>query len=176
MQRTYKIVALLLDYPEVEVYKSLPEIEKMIAEDNFLDESQMENLRNFIKACRALSFDEWQIYYVNVFDMSKKINLYIFDHIFGDSKERGQAMVSLKEMYSSWGFDMTSNELPDYIPVFLEYISFMSDPYRTYELLNDIKPVLEKLYQLTSEEDVFYKYLFDILLSLSQRAVPVEAN
>ena len=103
MQQTYKIIALLLDYPEEEVYKSLPDIEKMAAEDRFLDSEQLASLSNFLTACRKLSFDEWQIYYVNVFDMSKKINLYIFDHVFGDSKERGQAMVSLKEMYSSWG-------------------------------------------------------------------------
>ena len=176
MQRTYKILSLLLDYPDQEIYESLPLIDEMATEDAFLNEDELNDLHLFITACSKLSLEEWQMYYVNIFDMSKKINLYIFDHIYGDSRERGQAMVDLKEMYESRGYELTSNELPDYIPVFLEYLSFLKDEEKTIHLLNEIKAIIEKLHKLTNEEDVFYKYLFNILLSLVNKEVPVNFN
>ncbi len=176
MQRTYKILSLLLDYPDQEIYESLPLIDEMATEDAFLNEDELNDLHLFITACSKLSLEEWQMYYVNIFDMSKKINLYIFDHIYGDSRERGQAMVDLKEMYESRGYELTSNELPDYIPVFLEYLSFLKDEEKTIHLLNEIKAIIEKLHKLTNEEDVFYKYLFNILLALVNKEVPVNIN
>lgn len=176
MQRTYKILSLLLDYPDQEIYESLPLINEMATEDAFLNEDELNDLHLFITACSKLSLEEWQMYYVNIFDMSKKINLYIFDHIYGDSRERGQAMVDLKEMYESRGYELTSNELPDYIPVFLEYLSFLKDEEKTIHLLNEIKAIIEKLHKLTNEEDVFYKYLFNILLALVNKEVPVNIN
>ena len=176
MQRTYKILSLLLDYPDQEIYESLPLIDEMATEDAFLNEDELNDLHLFITACSKLSLEEWQMYYVNIFDMSKKINLYIFDHIYGDSRERGQAMVDLKEMYESRGYELTLNELPDYIPVFLEYLSFLKDEEKTIHLLNEIKAIIEKLHKLTNEEDVFYKYLFNILLALVNKEVPVNIN
>ena len=176
MQRTYKILSLLLDYPDQEIYESLPLINEMATEDAFLNEDELNDLHLFITACSKLSLEEWQMYYVNIFDMSKKINLYIFDHIYGDSRERGQAMVDLKEMYESRGYELTSNELPDYIPVFLEYLSFLKDEEKTIHLLNEIKAIIEKLHKLTNEEDVFYKYLFNILLALVNKEVPVNIH
>ena len=116
------------------------------------------------------------MYYVNVFDMSKQINLYLINHIHGDSRKRGMARVDLKEMYSRDGFELTTNELPDFLPVFLEYLSFQTDEDKVIKLLNDIKSVIDKLHQLTNEKEVFYKHLFNILHTLVGREVSVAAT
>ena len=80
-------------------------------------------------------------------------------------------MVNLLEMYAKDGFELVTNELPDFLPVFLEYLSFQTDEGKTIKLLNDIKKVIDKLYKLTIEKDVFYKHLFNILHSLAERKV-----
>ena len=171
MQKTYKILSLLLEYPEKDVYDAIPFIYGEAINDHFLDEEEMNDLDAFLTICENQSLDEWQMYYVNLFDMSKQINLYVFDHIYGDSREKGQAMVNLKEMYSKGGYGMTTNELPDFLPVFLEYLSFLTDEGKTLKLLNDIQSIIEKLYKLTNEQDVYYKHLFNILYTLSNRTV-----
>lgn len=176
MQKTYKILSLLLEYPEKDVYDTIPFIDNEATCDHYLNEEELKQLDAFLSECERLSLEEWQMYYVNVFDMSKQINLYLFDHIYGDSRQRGMAMVNLKETYSNDGFELTTNELPDYLPVFLEYLSFQTDEGKTIKLLNDIKNVIEKLHKLTNEKDVFYKYIFNILQSLMGREVTVLAT
>ena len=176
MQKTYKILSLLLEYPEKDIYDILPFIDNEATVDHYLNEEELRQLDAFISECEKLSLEEWQMYYVNVFDMSKQINLYLFDHIYGDSRERGMAMVNLKETYSKDGFELTTTELPDYLPVFLEYLSFQTDEDKTIKLLTDIKNVIDKLSKLTHEKDIFYKYLFNILQSLMSKEVSAEAT
>ena len=79
----------------------------------------------------------------------------------------------LKETYSNDGFELATRELPDFLPVFLEYLSFQTDEDKTIKLLNDIKSVIDKLSKLTNEKDVFYKYIFNILQSLMGREVSI---
>ena len=171
MQKTYKILSVLLEYPQKEVHDMIPFIDNDACSDHFLNEEELDQLDLFLAECERLSLEEWQMYYVEIFDMSKQINLYIFDHIYGDSRQRGQAMVNLLEMYAKDGFELVTNELPDFLPVFLEYLSFQTDEGKTIKLLNDIKKVIDKLYKLTIEKDVFYKHLFNILHSLAERKV-----
>ncbi len=176
MQKTYKILSVLLEYPQKEVYDMIPFLDNDVCCDHYLKEEELEELNLFLSECENLTLEEWQMYYVEIFDMSKRLNLYIFDHILGDSRQRGQAMVNLLEMYSKDGFELATNELPDFLPVFLEYLSFQTDEDKTIKLLNDIKKVLDKLYDLTNEQHVFYKHLFRILCSLSQRKVSIMAT
>lgn len=167
MQKTYKILSLLLDYPDEALYDALKVMPKELAKEGLLDEEMQKEMTTFIDACSALSLPDWQMIYVGMFDCSKSINLYLFDHIYGDSKERGQAMVNLKEMYEKAGLKMVANELPDYLPLFLEYISLKGSRYEAVKLLNDIKPILEKLYKLLDEKKSFYREIIDVLLKLS---------
>lgn len=167
MQKTYKILSLLLDYPDEALYEALKEIPKELAHDGLMDQDMLSEMDRFIGACRELTLPDWQMIYVGMFDCSKSINLYLFDHIYGDSKERGQAMVNLKEMYEKAGLKMVANELPDYLPLFLEYISLKSSKLEAVKLLNDIKPILEKLYKLLDEKKSFYREIIDVLLKLA---------
>ena len=61
--------------------------------------------------------------YVLLFDRTRSLSLHLFEHVYGESRDRGQAMVDLKQLYEQHGLFMSSSELPDYLPLFLEFLS-----------------------------------------------------
>lgn len=171
MQNTYKIISLLLDYPDEELWKNLNGLMEAVREEGELAEPLCAKLQSFIGYAASLSLSEWQMQYVQLFDFSTNSNLYLFDHVYGDSRERGQAMVDLSEMYSRSGFTSCSNELPDYLPLFLEYLSLQSKAEASGELLHEVSHILENMKQALEKKETPYACLLDILYTLS---VPAE--
>ncbi len=168
MLKTYKILSLLLDYPEQDLLNALPFVQEELKSESILDKAQLQKIQDFADACVSFPLSEWQMLYVNQFDCGKQLNLYLFDHIYGDSRERGQAMVDLKEMYEKAGFEVVQNELPDYLPLFLEFLSYQKNAEKASKLLNDIRPVLENIHKQLAERNNFYDFLFVILLDLAE--------
>ncbi len=168
MLKTYKIISLLLDYPSQEMMDALPQAKEEITKEGLLGVALCQQLDRFLCASASLSLQAWQMMYVEQFDCSKTVNLYLFDHLYGSSRERGQAMVDLKEMYLRSGLSMISGELPDYLPLFLEYLSIGASKEKAAELLQAVRPILQKIERVLRENDNFYMYLFAILVSLSE--------
>lgn len=166
MKDTYKILSLLLDYPNKEVKESLNGIMDAVEEENYLDKTQCAKLRKFLDYATPLTLPEWQMQYVQLFDFSSNSNLYLFDHVYGDSRERGQAMVDLTEMYSRSGFTPCSNELPDYLPLFLEYLSLLKEEEDSKTLLGEVTHVLSNMRKTLEKKESPYFHLLDILSSL----------
>lgn len=169
MQNSYKIVSLLLDYPDEEVKNNLHRFLEIVDEDNLLDDDQKAELTTFINYASPLTLNEWQMQYVQLFDFSTKTNLYLFDHVYGDSRERGQAMVDLTEMYVKSGFTPCSNELPDYLPLFLEYLSLLTNEEEGRQLLQRIAPIVENMKQSLEKRESPYGNLLQILCSLNEK-------
>ena len=65
--------------------------------------------------------------YVASFDRGRARSLYLFEHVHGESRDRGQAMVNLLEIYRRHEFELNARELPDYIPLFMEYLAQRPD-------------------------------------------------
>lgn len=168
MQYTYKIVSLLLDYPNREVREALGGMVDLIESDQSLPKSQVSKLHEFVTYARSISLVEWQSAYVQLFDFSTKNNLYLFDHIYGDSRERGQAMVDLKRMYHNAGFTPCSHELPDYLPLFLEYLSLLPNPVEAEKLLQEVTHILEQMKNQLEKRESPYAALLSILYALSR--------
>lgn len=166
---TFKIVSLLLDYPNEEVKENLPGIMEVIEEEKYLDAAQCTQLRSFLDYAIPLSLNEWQIEYVQLFDFSSKSNLYLFDHVYGDSRERGQAMVDLTEMYTESGFNPCSNELPDYLPLFLEYLSLLEDTGKSEKLLGEVSHILENMKKALEKRETPYSKLLAVLCSIPHK-------
>lgn len=169
MQNSYKIVSLLLDYPDEEVKNNLHRFLEIVDEDNLLDDDQKTELTTFINYASPLTLNEWQMQYVQLFDFSTKTNLYLFDHVYGDSRERGQAMIDLTEMYVKSGFVPCSNELPDYLPLFLEYLSLLTNEEEGRQLLQRIAPIVENMKQSLEKRESPYGNLLQILCSLNEK-------
>jgi nitrate reductase molybdenum cofactor assembly chaperone NarJ/NarW len=103
-----------------------------------------------------------QEHYVALFDRGRYVSLHIFEHVHGESRDRGQAMVNLLQMYEAHGFEMSTHELPDYIPLFLEFLS-QQEPAEAVKLLKDAMPVLSLLGARLAERGSEFQAIFDAL-------------
>ncbi len=166
MQKTYKILSLLLDYPTEELKHGLSDIMPLLREEAYLNEEQLLYFQEFINYAQELSIANWQMQYVDLFDFSSNNNLYLFDHVYGDSRERGQAMVDLTEMYSRSGFHPSSDELPDYLPLFLEYLSLLKQVEECEKLLGEVTHILQNMKKALDKKETAYFHLLHILCTL----------
>lgn len=123
---TYEILSVLLKYPDEKLIKYVPYFFDELIKDNLLKKDTIIKLSLLFNYLVQTDLTKLQEEYVFLFDRQKAFSLYLFEHIYGDSEDRGQAMVDLKNIYCASNLNLTSSELPDYIPLFLEYLSFLS--------------------------------------------------
>lgn len=118
-----KAFACLLLYPDEELLKSLPEIESTLRESAELDASSKGQLKGLVEWIRETDMSSLQAAYVSTFDIGKHGSLNLFEHTQGDSRDRGHVMVELNRLYKEHGLELTTTELPDHLPVFLEFLA-----------------------------------------------------
>lgn len=118
-----KALAYLLLYPDADLLESLPEIEAALQESEELDMDAKERLQGFLGWVRETNLTALQSAYVSTFDIGKHASLNLFEHTQGDSRDRGQVMVELNRLYKEHGLDLATTELPDHLPVFLEFLA-----------------------------------------------------
>ncbi len=122
MNIALKIISLLLSYPDRELLEGLPELKAALT-DNDIPRGVPALLNRLIDDLAKQDVYEAQERYVYLFDRSRSLSLHLFEHVHGESRDRGQAMVDLKTMYEDHGFEIDANEMPDYLPLFLEFLS-----------------------------------------------------
>lgn len=166
MIKTYKILSLLLSYPGQELQNFLTEAETGLQEEALLSAGKIEGIAEFCRGFVNADLTEWQAEYVQLFDYSRSVSLHLFEHVKGDSKDRGQAMVDLMEFYGANGMKLTSRELPDYIPAFLEFLSTLSIA-KSAELLGETVNIMDRINVALSEKEDPYSHLFQAIISLS---------
>jgi len=159
---TLKVLSLLLSYPEAALIEALDDLAGVVANENLLPEADKNAVLALIDSHRNKDLLELQENYVALFDRGRYLSLHIFEHVHGESRERGQAMVNLMQMYESCGFEIAARELPDYIPLFLEFLSQQSKA-EAAELLQDAMPVLSLLGARLAERGSEYQAVFDAL-------------
>ena len=121
--KTFKLLGLLLTYPEGSVYKASDELLSILRKEAILPEKSINRIAQFLDEQTRKNLMDAQENYVETFDRGRAHCLHLFEHIHGESRDRGQAMVDLSETYASKGLYIDSNELPDYLPLFMEYLS-----------------------------------------------------
>lgn len=166
--RTLKAIALLLDYPEAALLEHLPEIEAIIGAEGLL-KSDRALLDPFFAYLRGVDIYQLQENYVALFDRGRGTSLHLFEHVHGESRDRGQAMVDLLEMYHRSGFDLGASELPDYLPAFLEYLAQI-DPPQAHALLQEIAHLIQNITQNIARRGSHYYYLCAALLRVAGEA------
>ena len=119
----FRALSALLTYPSAEIRQALPEIADVIRASPLVGPREQRDLLNLID---ELGHDEPLVAeerYVDLFDRGRALSLHLFEHLHGESRDRGEAMVELKQLYERAGFELAARELPDYLPVILEYLS-----------------------------------------------------
>jgi nitrate reductase delta subunit len=159
---TLKVLSLLLSYPEAEMLAALDEMASVIEQEKLLPEARKKPVLTMINSYRSAALLDLQEHYVALFDRGRYVSLHIFEHVHGESRDRGQAMVNLLQMYEAHGFEMTTHELPDYIPLFLEFLSQQELP-EAVKLLQDAMPVLSLLGARLAERGSEFRVIFDAL-------------
>jgi len=127
MANSLKIISALLSYPTKELLEAGDELRQALAGDIQANNKARAWLRALIDDISALDIYDAQERYVLLFDRTRTNSLHLFEHVHGESRDRGQAMVDLAAMYDAQGFEIDAKELPDYLPLFLEYLSTQSD-------------------------------------------------
>ena len=123
MDRTLKALSLVLSYPTRELQHAMPEIGAVLASDTRLTATTRRALRPLVEELGGRDIYDLQETFVMLFDRSRTLSLNLFEHVHGESRDRGGAMVSLVETYRAGGFDPVTSELPDHLPVLLEFLS-----------------------------------------------------
>ena len=122
MKKTFKALSALLSYPDKELQNAAPELRNVIGEENLLpaDSRRLDALIDEIATGDLYALQE---HYVELFDRTRSLSLHLFEHVHGESRDRGQAMIDLKSLYERNGLCLGVAELPDYLPAFLEFLS-----------------------------------------------------
>lgn len=160
--QTLKVLSLLLGYPEAETLAALDEMAAVVEHENLLLDHHKKSVLVLIDNYRGADLLDVQEAYVALFDRGRFLSLHIFEHVHGESRDRGQAMVNLLQMYESHGFEMATHELPDYIPLFLEFLS-QQEQVEAVQLLHDAMPVLSLLGARLAERGSEFCAIFDAL-------------
>lgn len=166
---TYKILSVLLDYPRKEAQALLPKIPELLEKDGLLNHYSIKCVSKFIESFRQEDLLDWQQTYTGLFDYMPTTSLYLFDHVYGDSRKRGMAMVDLKQLYKIEGMEIVDNELPDYLPLFLEFIATKNNKQEGANLLAEARLILEKIETNLKKAKSAYHFLFEPLLFLASK-------
>ena len=139
--KSLKLLAVLLSYPSEDMVASLPEIARRLGEEAALRSATQDALAGLLAELKREDLLDLQERYVAQFDAGRSTSLHLFEHVHGDSRDRGQAMVDLNALYRRSGFVLAVNELPDYLPALLEYLA--SRPAEeVHELIEDCAHIL----------------------------------
>jgi nitrate reductase delta subunit len=165
--KTCKLLGLLLTYPAPENVAHWSEVGELVADENLLSKKQLKGLQDFISERTAQDSYELQEEYVETFDRGRGHCLHLFEHVHGESRERGPAMVDLKEMYASKGLTISTTELPDYLPLFLEYCS-LCEHEEAKSLLGEVAAILAAIGVKLKKRNNSYHIIFEVLQALSE--------
>ena len=166
MDRSLKAMSLVLSYPTEELQAAMPEIGGVLASDSRLTAAARRALRPLVERLQSSDIYDLQESYVALFDRSRSLSLNLFEHVHGESRDRGGAMVSLVETYRAAGFDPVTSELPDHLPVLLEFLA--TRPFvETRDTLADAAHILEVLNARLARRQSPYGAVFAALLQLA---------
>jgi nitrate reductase delta subunit len=166
MRLTLRILSALLRYPDEAVQQAAPELANALAEDGLLSPGQRAALQPLLETLASDDLLDAQERYVGLFDRGRAVSLHLFEHVHGESRDRGQAMVDLRDRYAAQGLEITAKELPDYLPLFLEYLSVLP-PVQAAEELAQPGVILSALAERLEEKGTPYAAPMRILADLA---------
>lgn len=170
--RTFKALSALLSYPTGELCAAIPEITAAIAAEGLVSDEAGNQLEPLLADLATLDLYDLQERYVELFDKTRRHSLHLFEHIHGESRDRGQAMVDLAEHYRRGGLVVAANELPDFIPLFLEFLS--ARPFEEARgLLNETAHIFALLEERLAKREAGYAAVFAAIRSIASKPAMV---
>jgi len=174
----FAVLAAFLEYPDQRLVDALPEAHALLRDERSLTRDARAGLERFLDYCAGRDLVTLQENYVALFDRGRATSLYLFEHVHGESRDRGQAMVDLLQMYEQHGMYLGPGELPDYLPVFLEYLSQLP-PKDARSLLAETGEILASIADELTRRGSHYSFVVGALLPLAglrNGAAPEDVN
>ena len=169
--RTLKAISLLLHYPDQALLDHLAEVQTVTDAESDIKRGRLDALYQHLGQGDLYLHEE---NYVALFDRGRGTSLYLFEHVHGESRDRGQAMVDLLTMYGESGFDLPPGELPDYLPVFLEYLSQL-DAAKAKALLMEVTHLVRNIGENLAKRGSHYYLLCSALLEIAgEKGIDIE--
>lgn len=165
--KTLRALAALLSYPTAELVAAADEIRDAIDREAVVPAAQRTALDRLIADLAAGDLYDLQERYGLLFDRTRSLSLHLFEHVHGESRDRGQAMVDLLKLYEEGGYTPTPSELPDFLPLFLEYASTRA-PREAIELVGQPANVIAALRERLAKRRSPYEAVMSALLAISR--------
>lgn len=166
---SFKALGALLDYPTPALQAAADEIEQALLNEQAVPAAELIGVGAFLERLRSTDIMDLQEYWVSLFDRSKRLALHLHEHSYGESRDRGQAMVDLALTYRMNGFELAASEMPDYLPLFCEFLAQVPEaPAKRY--LGEAIEIIEALRIRLEERDSTYAALLGALVALSTKA------
>ena len=166
MTRTFKALSALLSYPTADMQAAAPELAAAIDAEALLPAAIRRQLDVLLREMATGDLYDLQERYVLLFDRTRSLSLHLFEHVHGESRDRGQAMIDLKALYENGGLEIDASELPDFVPLFLEFLSTRPRP-EAYELLAQPAHVLAAMAERLRKRRSAYEAVFRALVQLA---------
>lgn len=169
MTRTFKVLSALLTYPTPALQQAAWELREALAGEGIVTGAHRRAVNLLIHEIADGDIYDLQERWLLLFDRSRSLSLHLFEHVHGESRDRGQAMIDLKALYEQSGLGISATELPDYLPMFLEYLSTRPLA-EARDLLGQTAHILEAVAERLDKRGSPYAAVFQALVALAPAA------
>ncbi len=176
MATTLRVLARLLSYPDAELRQHLGELRAALHGEQALSATRLAELEALIASIDRQTEIDAEADYVQLFDSGRSTSLHLFEHVHGDSRDRGPAMIDLAQTFEQAGLYLAEGTMPDYLPVVLEYAS-TQPPREARAFLNEMADILNVIFNALDRRSSRYASVLGALLELAGgRARPVKVS
>ncbi|MCM2341041.1 nitrate reductase molybdenum cofactor assembly chaperone [Rhodoferax sp.] len=169
-----RVLARLLSYPDAQLRGDLDDMRQALLSEKAIASARLEELNALINGLARGNALDNEAEYVEVFDRGRATSLHLFEHVHGDSRDRGPAMIDLAQTYEKAGLYLGPDEMPDYLPVVLEFVS-TQPPKEARAFLSEMAHIFNAIFNALQQRSSPYASVLGALLELSgEKAHPVK--
>jgi nitrate reductase delta subunit len=172
--KSLRVLARLLGYPDAELRGNLAELRQALHDERALPPQRLAELDALIDSLAHPEPLDTEAAYVELFDRGRATSLHLFEHVHGDSRDRGPAMIDLAQTYEKAGMYLAEGEMPDFLPVVLEFTS-TQPPREAREFLAEMAHIFNAIFSALQQRGSAYACVLGALLELAgEKAQPVQ--
>lgn len=174
-----KVLSLLIDYPTNELFEgeTLTLSKQIVSKSPLISPEVRQQIIDLIDDMIEIGSLEAQARYDGLFERGRSLSLWLFEHVHGESRDRGQAMVDLMDQYQQAGFEIGLKELPDYLPMYLEFLAYQAavtgDDIQIRIDIADVSHIIALLAARLRDRDSLYEGCFNALLQIAGKPLVI---
>jgi len=166
MSLTLRVLARLLSYPDDALRGHLAELRQALRHEAALQSVRLAEVEGLIDSLGAQSAIDAEADYVQLFDTGRRTSLHLFEHVHGDSRDRGPAMIDLAQTFEAAGLYLAEGEMPDHLPVVLEYAS-TQPPREAQAFLAEMAHIFNVIFSALDQRRSRYASVLGALIELA---------